>query len=128
MTTGTPTKVYPIPGRFGVGVALVEQELPTKTAAEELVKTGLFALSEKEANEQAFSTPEATPATDENVKPIRPAETAAEPAPKPARAKPEKATETPAPETATAPEPEPASAEPAPETTADGDGAGPKEE
>lgn len=93
--SATPTKVYPIPGRFAVGVPMVEHELDTKAEAEELVsRTGAFALSEKEANDAAFTTPEGTPADDSNVKPPRPAE---EPAP-------ETTTATPPPETTAKPE------------------------
>lgn len=64
-----PTKVYPIAGRIAVGHPTIEQELPTKAEAEALVATGAFALSEKEATALAYSTPEATPATEANVKP-----------------------------------------------------------
>lgn len=83
----TPTMVYPIPGRIAVGVPMIEQELPTKAEAEALIaSTGAFALSAKEAAAAAYSTPEATEATDANVKPRRdpdaaPAPTEVEPTP-----------------------------------------------
>lgn len=62
------TKVFYIQGRFLPGYRLEDHEVESKAVADEMVATGLFALSEKEANAQAFSTPEATPATDDNVK------------------------------------------------------------
>jgi hypothetical protein len=62
------TRVYPIPGRFAVGVPLIEHEVASKAEADRLVATGVFALSAKEAADAAFTTPEATPATDANVK------------------------------------------------------------
>lgn len=65
----TPTKVYYIQGRFLPGMPLQDHEVESKAAAEELVATGLYALSAKDANEQAFTTPDGGEATDENVKP-----------------------------------------------------------
>lgn len=63
----SPTKVYVIPGRFA-HERLENHEVESKAEAERLVATGAFALSQKEANEQAFTTPEATLADDSNVK------------------------------------------------------------
>ena len=95
MPRSKPTKVYPIAGRFGVGVPLIEHEVPSRKEADELVATGLFALSEKEANDQAYTTPETTEATDENVK-VRAAETPKAEAPAPAPAAPDEAPAAPA--------------------------------
>jgi len=64
----TPTKVHYILGRFVVGEPLIDHEVESKADAERLVATGVFALTEKEANAAAFTTPDATPATDANVK------------------------------------------------------------
>lgn len=90
MPAPKPTKVYAIPGRFA-HERLEDHEVESVEEANRLVATGAFALSAKEANDQAFSTPEAKPASDENVKkprsepaaalqspPAAPAETAAE--------------------------------------------------
>jgi len=83
----TPTKVHYILGRFVVGEPLIDHEVESKADAERLVATGVFALTEKEANAAAFTTPDATPATDANVKQpaeppaVVPAAPAAEPAP-----------------------------------------------
>jgi hypothetical protein len=99
-----PTKVYPIPGRFAVGHATAVRELPTRKEAEELVSsTGVYALSEKEANEQAYTTPE----DDSNVKPARPAdagEAPAAPAPAPEAPAPEPAAPAPSNEPVETPE------------------------
>lgn len=64
---GQPTKVYYIPGRFAVGAPLEDHEVESKSAAAELVATGAFALSAKEANAAAYTTPEATEADESNV-------------------------------------------------------------
>ena len=74
--SATPTKVFPIPGRFAVGIPRVAHEVPTKGEAEDLVATGYFALSEAEANAAAHSTPETTEADDSNVRPRVPADDA----------------------------------------------------
>lgn len=67
----TPSKVFVIPGRFVVGEPLIDHDVESKEEAKRLVDTGAFALSEKEANAAAYTTPEATPATDANVvKPV----------------------------------------------------------
>jgi outer membrane biosynthesis protein TonB len=92
----TPTKVFYIQGRFLPGYRLEDHEVESKAQAEEMVGTGLFALTEKEANAQAFSTPEATPADDSNVKQPKPAEPDEAPAeapeePSPAAETPEEA-------------------------------------
>ena len=76
MGKGEPTKVYPIPGRLVVGEPMTfdedgkpeGREVESKAEAERLVATGGFALSLAEANAQAFSTPEATPASTDNLK------------------------------------------------------------
>lgn len=81
-----PTKVFHIPGRFTHEAPNQDHSVESKAEAERLVATGAFALSAKEANEQAFTTAEATPATDANVKQPRPPE---EPAPEPAPVQPE---------------------------------------
>lgn len=83
-----PTRVYAIPGRFTNLYPLEDQELPSRKDADAAVATGAFALTQKEANAQAFRTPDATPATDANVKqpraeapaPAAPAEAPAAPA------------------------------------------------
>lgn len=62
------TKVYYIPGRFIAGHPLEDHTVESVAAADELVATGVFARTEAEANAAAFTTPEATPATDANVK------------------------------------------------------------
>jgi hypothetical protein len=62
------TKVFHIPGRLAVGVPNTDHEVESKAEAERLVGTGAFALSQKEADAAAFSTPEATPADESNVK------------------------------------------------------------
>lgn len=75
--TATPTKVYPIPGRLPPpGVPQREIEFPTKGEAEEFLKANsAFAATEEEAEELAFSTPEATEADDSNVKSLTPEDT-----------------------------------------------------
>lgn len=65
------TKVYAIPGRIVPGERMEDHKVESKEEAARMVATGGFALSEKDANAAAYSTPEATPATDDNVKPIR---------------------------------------------------------
>ena len=78
--TAIPTKVYPIPGRIAIGVPMVVMEFPTKQDAEDFVKANsAFALSEEEAEDAAFTTPEATEADDSNVKQPRSAEEPAAP-------------------------------------------------
>jgi hypothetical protein len=42
---GEPTKVYPLEGRYLIGVPHAVQELPSKREAEELVATGAFTLN-----------------------------------------------------------------------------------
>jgi hypothetical protein len=117
MSNARPTKVYPIPGRWAVGHAPVVRELPSKKEAEELVSTtGVYALSQSEADEQAYTTPEATPADDSNVK-QPPAEVPADEAPAP---------EAPA-DAPEAPAPEPAAPAPSNEPTETPEGPGPAE-
>lgn len=71
------TKVFHIPGRF-VHERLEDHEVETKAEAERLVATGAFALSKKEANEQANTSPPATP-IEEPAEPVtEPAAPAAE--------------------------------------------------
>lgn len=62
------TQVYHIPGRFIAGERMEDHKVESVERANELVATGAFALSEREANAAAYSTPEVTPATDDNVK------------------------------------------------------------
>jgi hypothetical protein len=76
-----PIKVFLIPGRFVVGERMEDHEVESKAEAERLAATGGFALSQKEANEQAFSTPEATAASTDNLK-VQPEATAAPEQPK----------------------------------------------
>lgn len=77
-----PTKVYVIPGRLVVGERMEDHEVESKTEAERLVATGGFALSAAEANAQAFTTPEATPADTKVLKhPLEASEEAPEPKP-----------------------------------------------
>lgn len=58
------TTVFPIPGRFVPDEPLVKHKVESKAEADRLVATGGFALSEKEANEQAYTTPPAVPIQD----------------------------------------------------------------
>ena len=82
MPAAKPTKVYHVPGRF-VHERLEDHEVESVEEANRLVATGAFALSAKEANEQAYTTPEATKATDANVKPVKQPEAPVAPAPEP---------------------------------------------
>ena len=68
MPAAKPTKVYHVPGRFLPGYRLEDHQVESQAEADELVATGLYTLTEKEANEQAFTTPATSEATDENVK------------------------------------------------------------
>ena len=76
MGKGDATKVFPIPGRFVNGESMtfdevgkpVAREVESKAEADRLVATGGFALSHSDAMAAAFSTPEATPASTDNVK------------------------------------------------------------
>lgn len=65
------TKVFYVEGRFA-HERLEDHEVDSKAEAERLVATGAFALSQKEANEQANTTPPATP-IDEPAEPAAPA-------------------------------------------------------
>lgn len=68
MSAAQETKVFAIPGRFVVGERMEDHKVGSRQEADRLVATGGFALSEKDANAAAYSTPEATEATDDNVK------------------------------------------------------------
>lgn len=63
-----PTKVYYIPGRF-VHERLEDHEVESVAEANRLVATGAFALTKKEANEAAFTTPEAVEIREESEAP-----------------------------------------------------------
>lgn len=82
MPAAKQTKVFHIPGRF-VHERMEDHTVESAAEADRLVATGAFALSKAEADAQAFTTPEATPATDANVKPPHAPEAPAPPAPAP---------------------------------------------
>lgn len=67
MPAAKPTKVYAIPGRFA-HERLEDHEVESVEEAQRLVATGAFALTKADASAAAFTTPEATPATEDNVK------------------------------------------------------------